>query len=180
MIVLQSTYPYTCIGYSDIGTKISKAKRILSSTNITITNIIGCNDISDIMMATKNQNMHNTLITIIIGYSDNFKIHVAIISKALFFLLSSRCLLFIVIHVHVHVHNIFGNAGTVNYAACSFVKNAMLAVFPCLSCVDRKKDKKSIVLHYSDASVIVIKSRKSKGYDSRYRLFFHRNIWDKG
>ena len=38
-----------------------------------------------------------------------------------------------------------------------FCQNAMLEVFPCLSCVDQKKIDRI-------ASVIVIKSRKSKGY----------------
>ena len=41
----------------------------------------------------------------------------------------------------------------------------LVEVFPCLSCVDRKKKKKIDRIAYSDASVIVIKSRKSKGYD---------------
>ena len=40
-------------------------------------------------------------------------------------------------------------------------QNAMLEVFPCFSCVDQKKIDR---IADSDASVIVIKSRKSKGY----------------
>ena len=44
----------------------------------------------------------------------------------------------------VHNRIFYGNAGTVNYAACSFCQNAMLEVFPCLSRVDRKI---SIVSH---------------------------------
>ena len=38
-----------------------RAVIIIIKCHYSITNIIGCNDISDIMMATKNQNMHNTL-----------------------------------------------------------------------------------------------------------------------
>ena len=65
---------------------------------------------------------------------------------------------------NVHNRLFYGNAGTVNYAACMLIcQNAMLEVFPCFSCVDRKK-KKIDRIAYSDASVIVIKSRKSEGY----------------
>ena len=53
-----------------------------------------------------------------------------------------------------------GNAGTVNYAACSFVKTPCWKYFLAF----HVSIKKSIISHNSDASVIVIISRKSKGY----------------
>ena len=55
----------------------------------------------------------------------------------------------------------YGNAGTVNYAACSFVKTPCWKYFLAFHVsIEKKIDR----IAYSDASVIVIKSRKSKGY----------------
>ena len=54
----------------------------------------------------------------------------------------------------------YGNAGTVNYAACSFVKTPCWKYFLAFHVSIEKIDR----IAYSDASVIVIKSRKSKGY----------------
>ena len=54
----------------------------------------------------------------------------------------------------------YGNAGTVKYAACSFVKTPCWKYFLAFHVSIGKIDR----IAYSDASVIVIKSRKSKGY----------------
>ena len=89
--------------------------------------------------------------------------HVAIISKALFFFTFFTLLIFIVIHVHVHNRIFLWKYGHCQLCSMVICQNAMLEIFPCLSCVDRKKLKNDRIA-YSDASVLVIKSRKSKGY----------------
>ena len=56
---------------------------------------------------------------------------------------------------------VYGNAGNVNYAACSFVKTACWKYFLAFHVsIEKEIDR----IAYSDASVIVIQSRKSKGY----------------
>ena len=74
----------------------------------------------------------------------------------------------------VHNRIFYGNAGTVNYAACSFVKTPCWKYFLAFH-VSIEKRKKSIASHNSDASV-------KRGYSdkiteikrvrySRYRLY---------
>ena len=68
----------------------------------------------------------------------------------------------------------YGNAGTANYAACSNLskRHAGSISLPFMTIVSiGKKEKKSVVSHYSDASVIVLKITEIKRVRySRYRL----------
>ena len=114
------------------------------------------------------------------GLSAHAKQPVAIISKALFFLTFFTLLIFIVIHVHVHMQNFF-----MEMRALSTMQHAHLKKRHVMLCwkyflafhVSIEKRKKIDCIAYSDASVIVIKSRKSKGYaiadtDCKW------NLWD--